>query len=213
MTVADAPAAAEAPAAAPAPAPAAKGGPPPRKGGKREREPLPFKELRTAAQNMSATLDIADLKELFRLLPQEIRQEVQEGVREYRKGARRPLSVHAGRSLARAFHTARRNRRRPDADVEVAEALAQALAADAIASLDVERAAEVILPKRDLLDRQARQARRQQRDDEIRQRDEQRRRRAEGERGVGERVEFGEFTGPKIRGLDKLKELLQDERG
>ena len=120
-------------------------------------------------------IDVEDLKELFRSLPNEVRDETVEGVREYRKGARRPVSAHAGKSLARAMHTARRARRRPDSDEEVSAAIGQALAAEMIASLDVEIAAEVILPKRDLLDRESRNARRKARDDETRTRDERRR--------------------------------------
>ena len=180
------------PAAAETPAPAAEGeapaapgdgaerprGPrPPRQGGAqaqaggkrapRQREPLPWPELRAAASTVSATSSVDDLKDLFRLLPNDVRDETVDGVREYRKGARRPVSAYAGKSLARAVHTARRARRRPDSDDAVSEALGQALAAEIVASLDVEVAAEVILPKRDLLEREARNARRRQRDEDM----------------------------------------------
>ena len=63
---------------------------------------------------------------------------------------------------------------------EVAEALGQAMAAEMIASLEPEKAAQVILPKRDLLEREDRQAQRRARDEEDKRRDEQRRARARG---------------------------------
>ena len=155
--------------------------------------------------------DVAELKELFKLLPNEVREETIEGVREYRKGARRPVSAFAGKSLARAVHTARRARRRPEADEEVSEALGQALAAEIVASLDVEIAAEVILPKRDLLDRQSRQARRQARDEEIKERDERRRRAREENVSGGNQAFGGGFGGAKIRGLDQLSKLFENQ--
>jgi hypothetical protein len=121
------------------------------------------------------------------------------------------VSAFAGKSLARAVHTARRARRRPDSDDAVSEAIGQALAAEIIASLDVEIAAEVILPKRDLLERQQRQARRQARDDEMRGRDERRRRaREEGQSGGSHT--FGTYSGAKIRGLDQLQKLLEETK-
>jgi hypothetical protein len=155
--------------------------------------------------------DVSELKELFKLLPNEVREETIEGVREYRKGARRPVSAFAGKSLARAVHTARRARRRPEADEEVSEALGQALAAEIVASLDVEIAAEVILPKRDLLDRQARQARRVARDEEIKERDERRRRAREENVSGGNQAFGGGFGGAKIRGLDQLSKLFENQ--
>lgn len=178
----------------------------------RPRDPLPWPELRAAAAMVSDDVGPDGLKDLFRVLPDDVREETIEGVREYRKGARRPVSAFAGKSLARAVHTARRARRRPDSDEAVSEALGQALAAEVIASLDVELAAEVILPKRDLLDRESRNARRRQKAEEDRTRDEKRRRAREegGARGG----EFGGgFTGPKIRGLDEVAKLLQQQQG
>ena len=151
------------------------------------------------------------LKDLFRILPDDVREETVDGVREYRKGARRPVSAYAGKSLARAVHTARRARRKPDSDDAVSEALGQALAAEVIASLDVEVAAEVILPKRDLLDRESRNARRRQKVEEDRTRDE-RRRRAREEGGARGGEFGGGFTGPKIRGLDEVAKLLQQQQ-
>jgi len=204
-------AAPEAGAAAPAPDPRARGPRDPSRSGPRkprEREPLPWPELRAAATSIGIDTDIEDLKELFRLLPGEVREETVEGVRTYRKGARRPVSTHAGKSLARAIHTARRARRRPDSDEEVSAAIAQALAAEIIASLDVERAALVILPKRDLLERQARDARRKQRDDDDKSRDE-RRRRARDENATGGTGNYsGTYSGAKIRGIEQLQKLL-----
>ena len=140
-----------------------------------------------------------------------MREETVEGVRTYRKGARRPVSAFAGKSLARAVHTARRARRRPDSDDAVSEALGQALAAEVIASLDVEIAAEVILPKRDLLEREARNARRKSRDEEMKSRDERRRRAREEDSGGVSGSPFGTYSGAKIRGLDQLKKLFEDE--
>jgi hypothetical protein len=191
------------PAPPPPPKPRAKRPP-------RPRDPLPWPELRSAAVTVSEDLDPEGLKDLFRVLPDDVRDETIEGVREYRKGARRPVSAFAGKSLARAVHTSRRARRRPDSDDAVSEAIGQALAAEVIASLDVEVAAEVILPKRDLLDRESRNARRRQKLEDDRTRDEKRRRAREegGARGG----EFGGgFTGPKIRGLDEVAKLLQQQ--
>ena len=132
-------------------------------------------------------------------------------MRTYRKGARRPVSAFAGKSLARAVHTARRARRRPDSDEAVSEAIGQALAAEVIASLDVEIAAEVILPKRDLLEREARNARRRQRDEQDRSRDERRRRAREENAGPGPGAVSGTYSGSKIRGLDQLSKLFENE--
>lgn len=172
----------------------------------RPREPLPWPELRAVAAMARETADVEELKELFRALPSEIRDETVEGVREYRKGARRPVSAHAGKSLARAVHTARRARRRPESDAAVSDALGQALAAEVIASLDVEVAAEVILPKRDLLDRESRNARRRQKVEDERTRDEKRRRAREESNQQGTRD--GAYSGAKIRGLDELAKLF-----
>ncbi len=175
----------------------------------RPREPLPWPELRSAAAAIAEVASPDDLKELFRVLPEDVRDETVVGVREYRKGARRPVSAFAGKSLARAVHTARRGRRKPETDDPVSEALGQALAAEVIASLDVEVAAEVILPKRDLLDREARDARRRQKAEDDRTRDERRRRAREesGQQGGT----FGSFSGTKIRGLDEVAKLLQQQ--
>ncbi|MEA2293810.1 MAG: hypothetical protein QOE86_1449 [Solirubrobacteraceae bacterium] len=203
---------ADTPAETPAEKPAAKARPqrPPAKRAPRPREPLPWPELRAAAGVAGEGIEVEDLKELFRLLPNDVRDETVDGVREYRKGARRPVSAFAGKSLARAVHTARRARRRPDSDDAVSEALGQALAAEIIASLDVEIAAEVILPKRDLLEREARNARRRQRDDDMRSRDE-RRRRAREQSNQGDHTQ-GTYSGAKIRGLDELKKLFEEQQ-
>ncbi len=213
---------AEAGAAPPAPtptpeaAPAAAGSPgakaPPKAPAKRPprpRDPLPWPELRAAATSVSDGATVDQLKDVFRLLPEGIREETVTAVREYRKGARRPVSAFAGKSLARAVHTARRARRRPDSDEAVSEALGQALAAEVIASLDVEIAAEVILPKRDLLERESRNARRRQRADEDKTRDERRRRARE--EGGAQGGNFGTYSGAKIRGLDELAKLFESE--
>jgi hypothetical protein len=175
----------------------------------RPREPLPWPELRAAATAIAESSTPDELKELFRLLPEDVRDETIVGVREYRKGARRPVSAYAGKALARAVHTARRARRKPESDGAVSEALGQSLAAEVIASLDVELAAEVILPKRDLLDREARNARRRQKAEDDRERDERRRRAREsaGQQGGT----FGSFSGTKIRGLDEVAKLLQQQ--
>lgn len=173
----------------------------------RPREPLPWPELRAAATAVSEGAGVEALKDLFRLLPDDVRDETVEAVREYRKGARRPVSAFAGKSLARAVHTARRARRRPDSDDAVSEALGQALAAEVIASLDVEIAAEVILPKRDLLERESRNARRRQKAEDDRARDEKRRRARE--EGGAQGGNFGTYSGAKIRGLDELAKLFE----
>jgi hypothetical protein len=171
-----------------------------------KREPLPFPELRAvvALVREAKGEDKEQLKELFRLLPPKVRDEVVEGVREFRKGARRPLSQHAAKNLARAVHTARRQKRSAAPNPEVGDALSQAIIGELVASLDVELAAEVILPKRDLLDRQARQARRRQREEEDRERDEFRRRRREDAKANRGQSSFGTFSGTKIKGLDEL---------
>jgi hypothetical protein len=176
----------------------------------RPREPLPWPELRAAAAAIAEGATPDDLKDLFRLLPEDVRDETIVGVREYRKGARRPVSAYAGKSLARAVHTSRRARRKPESDDAVSEAIGQSLAAEVIASLDVEVAAEVILPKRDLLDREARNARRRQKAEDDRERDERRRRarEASGQQGGT----FGSFSGTKIRGLDEVAKLLQEQQ-
>jgi hypothetical protein len=194
----------------PIPPPAPPAPPKPRpKRPPRPRDPLPWPELRNAAASITEDASPEDLKELFRLLPEDVRDETVEGVRGYKKGARRPVSAFAGKSLARAVHTSRRARRKPDSDDAVSEAIGQALAAEAIASLDVELAAEVILPKRDLLDREARNARRRQKVEEDKERDERRRRarEASGQQGGT----FGSFSGTKIRGLDEVAKLLQEQ--
>lgn len=177
----------------------------------RPRDPLPWPELRAAATMVSEEVGTEGLKELFRLLPEDVRDETVDGVREYRKGARRPVSAHAGKSLARAVHTSRRARRKPESDDAVSEALGQALAAEVIASLDVELAAEVILPKRDLLDRETRNARRRQKAEDDRTRDE-RRRRAREEGGARGGEFGGGFSGTKIRGLDEVAKLLEQQQ-
>jgi hypothetical protein len=155
--------------------------------------------------------DVNALKDVFALLPNDIREETIVAVREYRKGARRPVSAFAGKSLARAVHTARRARRRPDSDAAVSEAIGQALAAEIIASLDVEIAAEVILPRRDLLERESRNARRRQKQEEERTRDERRRRARE--EGGAQGGTFGTFSGSKIRGLEDVKKMLEQQQG
>ena len=72
------------------------------------REPLPWPELRDAVASIKDDLKTDELKEMFRLLPADVRDEVVDGVREFRKGARRPVSAFAAKSLARSVHTARR---------------------------------------------------------------------------------------------------------
>jgi hypothetical protein len=179
---------------------------------KPKREPLPWPELRAAVAAVRGDLDVTELKELFRLFPPKIRDEVTDNVRGFRKGARRPVSQHAAKQLARAVHTARRQKKNSHPSGEVAEALGQAMAAELIASLEPEVAAEVILPKRDLLERESRQARRRARDEEDRRRDEQRRRRREDAKSSRQQTSFGSFSGAKIQGLDEIAALFaQDE--
>ncbi|HEU4974565.1 MAG TPA: hypothetical protein VFT50_05705 [Baekduia sp.] len=180
---------------------------------KPKREPLPWPELRAAVAATRDQLDLAELKELFRLFPEKLRDEVVENVRGFRKGARRPVSQHAAKQLARASHTARRMKKNAHPSGEVAEALGQAMAAELIASLEPERAAQVILPKRDLLEREARQAQRRARDEEDRRRDEQRRRRREDARSSRQQTSFGQFSGAKIQGLDEIAALFGTAEG
>ena len=153
-------------------------------------------------------LEIAELKELFRGFPEKLREEVTENVRGFQKGARRPVSQHAAKQLARAAHTARRMKKNSHPSGEVAEALGQAMAAEMIASLEPEKAAQVILPKRDLLERENRQAQRRQRDEQDKRRDEQRRAKREDARSSRQQTSFGEFSGAKIKGLDELAALF-----
>lgn len=177
---------------------------------KPKREPLPWPELRSLVATIGADLDKEGLKELFRLLPSDVRDETIEGVREFRKGARRPLSQHAAKQLARAVHTSRRLKKKNAPSTDVSDALAQAIVGELIASLDVELAAEVILPKRDLIDRESRASRRRQKDEEDRAKKEQQRKRREDNKGIRGTMSFGEFTGPKIKGLDALDGLFGD---
>jgi hypothetical protein len=179
---------------------------------KPKREPLPWPELRAAVAATREELDVAELKELFRLFPQKVRDEVTENVRGFRKGARRPVSQHAAKQLARASHTARRMKKNAHPSGEVAQALGQAMAAELIASLEPEKAAQVILPKRDLLEREARQAQRRARDEEDKRRDEQRRKRREDARSSRQQTSFGQFSGAKIKGLDEIAALFADEQ-
>lgn len=177
---------------------------------KPKREPLPWPELRELVAIVKEGLSTNDLKEMFRLLPTEVRDEVIEGVREFRKGARRPLSQYAAKQLARAVHTSRRLKKKSRPSTEVSEAMAQAITAELIASLDVEIAAEVILPKRDLLDREAKSARRKAAQDEEREKQDKRRRDRDGNRGMRGNQSFGEFRGPKIKGIEALDGLFAD---
>jgi hypothetical protein len=94
---------------------------------------------------------------------------------------------------------------------DVGQAIGQAMAAELIASLEPEKAAQVILPKRDLLERENRQAQRRARDEEDRQRDEQRRRRREDARSSRQQTSFGEFSGAKIKGLDEVAALFKND--
>lgn len=174
------------------------------------REPLPWPELREAVATFKEDLGTEELKEMFRLLPNDVREEVVSGVREFRKGARRPVSAFAAKSLARSVHTARRMKAKAEPSAAVAEALGQAMVAELIAGLEVEQAAEVILPKRDLLDRQTRAARRRQRDEEDKAKEEQRRKRREDAKSI-KQTSFGEFSGPKIKGIEALAGLFGDE--
>jgi hypothetical protein len=178
---------------------------------KPKREPLPWPELRAAVAATREQLEIAELKELFRSFPDKLREEVTENVRGFQKGARRPVSQHAAKQLARAAHTARRMKRNSHPSGEVAQALGQAMAAEMIASLEPEKAALVILPKRDLLERENRQAQRRQRDEEDKRRDEQRRAKRDDARSSRQQTSFGEFSGAKIKGLDELAALFGTE--
>jgi hypothetical protein len=175
---------------------------------KPKREPLPWPELRAAVAATRDQLEISELKELFRGFPEKLREEVTENVRGFQKGARRPVSQHAAKQLARAAHTARRMKKSSHPSGEVAQALGQAMAAEMIASLEPEKAAQVILPKRDLLDRENRQAQRRQRDEQDKRRDEERRAKREDARSSRQQTSFGEFSGAKIKGLDELAALF-----
>jgi hypothetical protein len=179
---------------------------------KPKREPLPWPELRAAVAATKDDLDVNQLKELFRQFPEKLREEVTESVRGFQKGARRPVSQHAAKQLARASHTARRMKKNAAPSAEVAEALGQAMAAELIASLEPEKAAQIILPKRDLLEREARQAQRRARDEEDKRRDEQRRRRREDAKQSRQQTSFGGgFAGAKIKGLDQIAALFAEE--
>jgi hypothetical protein len=176
---------------------------------KPKREPLPWPELRAAVAATRDDLDVNELKELFRSFPEKLRTEVTENVRGFKKGARRPVSQHAAKQLARAAHTARRMKKNSHPSGEVAEALGQAMAAELIASLEPEKAAQVILPKRDLLERENRQAQRRARDEEDKRRDEQRRKRREDAKSSRQQTSFGGgFAGAKIKGLDEIAALF-----
>lgn len=179
---------------------------------KPKREPLPWPELRAAVAATKDGLDVNQLKELFRQFPEKLREEVTENVRGFQKGARRPVSQHAAKQLARASHTARRMKKNAQPSSEVAEALGQAMAAELIASLEPEKAAQIILPKRDLLEREARQAQRRARDEEDKRRDEQRRRRREDAKQSRQQTSFGGgFAGAKIKGLDQIAALFAEQ--
>jgi hypothetical protein len=178
---------------------------------KPKRDPLPWPELRAAVAATRDTLEISELKELFRLFPEKLREEVTENVRGFQKGARRPVSQHAAKQLARASHTARRMKRNSHPSGEVGEAIGQAMAAEMIASLEPEKAAQVILPKRDLIERENRQAQRRARDEEDKARDEQRRKRRDDARSSRQQTSFGEFSGAKIKGLDELAALFPSD--
>ncbi|HWI75069.1 MAG TPA: hypothetical protein VNT55_24110, partial [Baekduia sp.] len=179
---------------------------------KPKREPLPWPELRAAVAATRDDLDVAQLKELFRGFPEKLREEVTENVRGFKKGARRPVSQHAAKQLARAAHTARRMKKNSHPSGEVAQALGQAMAAELIASLEPEKAAQVILPKRDLLEREARQAQRRARDEEDKRRDEQRRKRRDDARSSRQQTSFGGgFAGAKIQGLDQIAALFAEQ--
>jgi hypothetical protein len=178
---------------------------------KPKREPLPWPELRAAVAATKDDLDVAQLKELFRGFPEKLRDEVTENVRGFKKGARRPVSQHAAKQLARASHTARRMKKNAHPSGEVAEALGQAMAAELIASLEPEIAAQIILPKRDLLERESRQAQRRARDEEDKRRDEQRRKRREDSKQRGSQSFGGGFGGAKIKGLDEIAALFAEQ--
>ena len=175
---------------------------------KPRREPLPWPELRSYVAVLRDDMDTAELKELFRRFPPQLRDEVTENVRTFQKGARRPVSQYAAKQLARAAHTARRQRKKAAPSTDIAEALGLAITAEMLASLDPARAAEVILPRRDLLDREARAARRKQKLDEDRKRDEDRRRRREDARGAKQQTSFGEVGGTRSQGLDDIAAQL-----
>ncbi|HET6507662.1 MAG TPA: hypothetical protein VFG42_12805 [Baekduia sp.] len=176
---------------------------------KPKREPLPWPELRAAVAATKDDLDVNQLKELFRGFPEKLRDEVTENVRGFKKGARRPVSQHAAKQLARASHTARRMKKNAHPSGEVAQALGQAMAAELIASLEPEKAAQIILPKRDLLERESRQAQRRARDEEDKRRDEQRRKRREDAKSSRQQTSFGGgFGGAKIQGLDEIAALF-----
>ncbi len=173
-----------------------------------KREPLPWPELRSYVDAIRADVENPELKELFRGFPQTLRDEVTENVRTFQKGARKPLSQHAAKQLARASHTARRQRKGAAPNPEIAEALGQAMAAELIASLEPERAAAVILPKRDLLDRESRDARRKQKLEDDRLRDEERKKRREDAKSSKQQTSFGDVGGTKIQGLDAIAAQL-----
>lgn len=178
---------------------------------KPRREPLPWPELRSYVAAIRGDVETGELKELYRALPADVREEVTGNVRGFQKGARRPLSQYAAKQLARAAHTARRQRKSARPSAEIGEALGLAMTAELIASLEPERAAEVILPRRDLLDREARSTRRRQKQDEERRRDEDRRRRRENARDASRQTSFGEASGPRIKGLDAIAAQLFGE--
>lgn len=173
-----------------------------------KREPLPWPELRRYVDAVRGDIENPELKELFRTFPATLRDEVTENVRTFQKGARKPLSQHAAKQLARASHTARRQRKGQAPTTEIGEALGQAMAAELIASLEPERAAAVILPKRDLLDRESRDARRKQKLEEDRQRDEERKKRREDAKSSRQQTSFGDVGGTKIQGLDAIAAQL-----
>lgn len=178
---------------------------------KPRREPLPWPELRAYVAAIRGDVDTGELKELYRALPADVREEVTANVRGFQKGARRPLSQYAAKQLARAAHTARRQRKGARPSTEIGEALGLAMTAELIASLEPERAAEVILPRRDLLDREARSTRRRQKQDEERRRDEDRKRRRENARDASRQTSFGEASGSRIKGLDEIAAQLFGE--
>lgn len=178
---------------------------------KPRREPLPWPELRAYVATIRGDVETGELKELYRALPADVREEVTGNVRGFQKGARRPLSQYAAKQLARAAHTARRQRKGAQPSAEIGEALGLAMTAELIASLEPERAAEVVLPRRDLLDREARSTRRRQKQDEERRRDEDRRRRRENARDASRQTSFGESAGPRIKGLDVIAAQLFGE--
>ena len=66
------------------------------------REPLPWPELREAVASIKDDLDINDLKELFRLIPADVRDEVVEGVRGLPQG-RPPAGVRVRCQVAGAL--------------------------------------------------------------------------------------------------------------